>query len=109
MVTTLIPAAPWLMGNMSEELQLKQLLCETGSAPPGSGGLCITMETTQTVPAGARSYLSVVVDLCFLLDVGVELGDVGHVAVRLLAVGVTVAVCRGDRGTRSLICSSGHL
>lgn len=48
----------------------------------------------------SRSHLSVVVDLCFLLNVGVELWDVRDVTVGLVAVGVPVAVCRGD-GTRT--------
>lgn len=54
------------------------------------------METTRQSQLARRSYLSVVVDLRFLLNVGVELRDIRHVAVRLLAVGVPVAVCGGD-------------
>lgn len=52
--------------------------------------------------SGRLSYLSVIVDLRFLLDVGVELRDIRHVAVRLLAVGVPVTVYRGhtERQTR---------
>lgn len=56
-----------------------------------------------------RSYLSVVVYLRFLLNVGVELRDVRQVAVRLFTVGVPVAVCRGDRETDILFKSSNAL
>lgn len=58
-------------------------------------GFHIAMETTQTVLAD--EYLSVVVYLRFLLNVGVELRDIRHIAVRLLTVGVPMAVCKGDR------------
>lgn len=42
------------------------------------------------------AHLSVVVDLRFLLDVGVELRDVRHVAVWLLAAGVAITVWGED-------------
>lgn len=44
----------------------------------------------------AGAHLSVVVDLRFLLDIRVELRDVGHVTVWLLAAGVAITVWGED-------------
>lgn len=55
-----------------------------------------TWKQPRQLHLSCRPYLSVVVDLCFLLNVGVELWDIWHVAVRLFTVGVSMTVYRGN-------------
>lgn len=74
--------------------QLRQVLLihlEMGPARGWSDG-----QTDRLVPA-PTSYLTFVAGLSFLFDVGVELRDIGHVRVRLSAVGVGVTFCRYRR------------
>lgn len=78
--------------------QLRQVLLihlEMGPASGWSDGQT-DRQAHRLVPA-PTSYLTFVAGLSFLFDVGVELRDIGHVRVRLSAVGVGVTFCRYRR------------